>query len=50
MTSHYVITERATSARVSVARFASQPQQLPFVSASDGAGPVCDNRATGERN
>ena len=50
MMSHYVITERATSAGVSVTRFASRPRQPPFASASDGAGPVRDNRATGERN
>ena len=50
MTSHYVITECVTSAGVSVMGFASQPRQLPFAPASDGASPVCDNRATGECN
>ena len=50
MMSRYVITERATSARVSVMRFASRPRQLPFAPASDGAGPVRDNHATGECN
>ena len=41
MMSCYVIMERVTSARVLVTRFAS---------ASDGAGPVCDNHTTGEHN
>ena len=50
MTSRYIIMERVTSARVSVMRFASQPRQPPFASASDDAGPVCDNRARGEHN
>ena len=50
MMSCYVIMERATSAGVSVMQFASWPRQLPFASTSDGAGPVHDNCATGERN
>ena len=50
MTSRYVNTERATSARISVMRFASQPRQPPFASASNSAGPVCYNRVMGERN
>ena len=50
MMSRYVIMERATPAGVSVMQFASQPQQPLFAPASDGAGPVRDNRATGEHN
>ena len=46
MTSRYVNTERMTSAGVSVTRFASRSRQLPFASASDGAGPVRYNRVT----
>ena len=48
--SHYVITERATSAGVSVMRFASWPRQPLFAPASDGAGPVHDNCTMGKRN
>ena len=48
--SHYINTERATSAGVSVMQFASRPRQPPFASASDGAGPVRYNCVTGERN
>ena len=50
MTSHYVNTERATSAGVSVMQFASRPRQPSFASASDSAGPVRYNRVMGERN
>ena len=50
MTSRYVITVRATSAGASVTRFASQPRQPSFTYANDGAGPVCNNRVTDERN
>ena len=50
MMSHYVNTEGATSARVSVTQFVSQPRQLLFASASDGAGPMHYNRITGECN
>ena len=50
MMSRYVNTERVTSAGVSVMRFASWPWQPPFVSASDGAGPVHYNCVTGKHN
>ena len=50
MTSCYIITERATSARVSVMRLTSRSQQLPFADANDGTGPAHYNHVTGERN
>ena len=50
MTSCYINMVRATSAGVSVMRFASLPQQPLFSSAGDGASPERYNRITGERN
>ena len=50
MTSHYVITACATSARASVTRSTSQPQQPLLAYASDGAGPVRKDHIMDEHN
>ena len=50
MTSCYISMTRETSAGVSVMRFTSRSQQLPFVGTNGDAGPVHYNHATGKRN
>ena len=50
MTSHYVITVCATSARASLMHSTSRPQQPSFAYASNGAGPVHKDHVTDERN
>ena len=50
MMSCYVITVHVTPAGASVTHSTSQPQQPSFAYVSDGAGPVCKDHVTDERN